>query len=248
MNPKQGYGDQSTMLNNRLTKIIGVHQMLDPNGPKIFSYNIFLIIVTFFITIELILLFFNLVGVIYWINDRSQASFQITIFINFSFSCYFMIILIRNTAKIRCCINVACDDFLKFEHYKHIFFTEFQLKSILISNIFALTRTILLLLMSVIPTIFYKNYINLEALNGTLQSYRLSAFNIFFPVTSDTYNRYFILFHLFEFLFGLIYVIFTLSFDSIFISICYAICCHLKTTNKALETLGGKYRAILSKY
>lgn len=240
MKLERGYSERNTILNMRLSRMLGLYQILDPNGRKLFGRNVYHVIVTVFLAFESVLLFFNLTGVFYWLKNPTQVVFQLSLFTNFWFSCYKMAILIRKAAGIRKCIDVACNDFLKFGRYRKNCFDDFRSKSILITNVISSSGFVILAVFVAVPIVFNKNVIVLQSIDGQWHSYHLSSFNIFFPVTSDTYNGYFGIIYVFEAMFGLIYVVFSHAFDSFLISMCFAMRCQLKTVNGAFSTLGNR--------
>jgi len=61
---KKMYDENNTIINMKLSKMIGLYQILDPNSPQILGYNIFHVIVTFFILYEIIILIFCLFVII----------------------------------------------------------------------------------------------------------------------------------------------------------------------------------------
>lgn len=211
------------------------------------GHNNFHIIVAFFSIYEVIILTLCLIGIYYWINNISQIILQITVFANFFFGCYKILFIMRNRENLRKCIEVACNDFIKSNTRKNIIFKKFRLKSIKATNMYVLIGLIILFVWSTIPLILNDNYINLNNLDETLHNYHLNEFNMFFPVTNSIYNRYFILFHLLEVLFGFVYVIFTNMFDSIIISMCFAISSQLESICNMYVTLGQKYTTKRSK-
>lgn len=241
------YNEKNTILNMRLSKIIGLCEILHPSNSKIFGYNISHVVVTFFLLYEIIILTLCLVGIYFWMSNMLQVVLQLTILPNFSFGCYKMFILIRKTDKIRRSTKLVCNDFMKFKHYENVFFNNFRMKSILSTYTYVIMGNFILLVWSISPIIFNTNYIILKNPNGVRHSYRLSAFNMFFPVSSETYNNYFIIFHILEVVFGFVYVIFSHIFDTLLISMCFAISSNLKTIGNAYATLGRKYTTKYSK-
>jgi len=226
----------------KLSKMIGLYQILDPNSPQILGYNIFHLVVTFFTLYEMIILMFCLFGMYYWMNNISQVILQLTFFANFSFGCYKILVLIRNRDNMRKYIEVACNDFIKYKHQENnVIFSKYRFKSLILTYAYVLIGQLILFAWSSTPLIFNNNYVTLMSLNGTPYSYHLNTFNIFFPVTSAIYNRYFILFYILEVLFGFLYVIFSNIFDSLLISMCCAISSNLKTIGNIYTTLGQKY-------
>lgn len=244
---KEKYNEKNTIVNIKLWKMIGLYQILSPNSPKIFGHNIFHIIVAFFSVYEVIILILCLIGICYWINNISQIVLQITIFANFFFGCYKILVIIWNREKLRKCVKVACNDFIKSKTRENIIFKRFRLKSLKATNMYVLMGLIILFVWSTIPLILNNNYIDLKNLDGTWHRYRLNAFNMFFPVTSYKYNRFFLLFHLLEVVFGFTYVIFSHIFDSTIITMCFAISSQLESICNVYETLGQKYTTKYSK-
>lgn len=252
MKLERGYDERCTILNVRLSKTVGLYQILDPTGPKMFGYRVSHVVVTIFLIFESVLLLFNLMGVYYWIENSTQTTIQLAVFSNFSFACYKIGMLIRKTDDVRRCVDVACDDFLEAAgNYRESYFHAFRSKSVTITNAIASMGFVILTVFVAVPVVFDENVVVLKSVDGRWHSYHLSAFNTFFPVTSDTYNRYFAVIYVLEALFGIVYVVFSHVFDSLLISMCYAIRCQMKTINKAIATLAanvstaddqGKYR------
>lgn len=239
---KKTYDQKNTIINMKLSKIIGLYQILDPNSPHIFGYNILHVFVTLFLIYQVIVLIFCLYGIYFWINNISQVILQLTILANFSFGSYKILILIRNKDNMRKCIEMACNDFIQYKHSENnAIFLKYRMKSLISTYVYVLMGFIILFAWSIFPLIFNDNYITLKSLDGKQHNYHLNAFNVFFPVTSGTYNRFYILFHIIEVLFGVFYVTFSHIFDSLLISMCYAISSNLKTIKNAFQTLRQKY-------
>lgn len=232
----------------KATKIIGLYHVLSPNSPQLFGYKIIHVIVALLSVYETIILTFCLIGVYYWKNNMSQVVLQLTVFSNFFFGCYKILLTVRKPNDLRKCIQVACDDFMKYRFYKNIYFKKFRLKSLLITNMYMMFGFLILFMWSVSSFVFGKSYIVLKNPEGIWCSYHLNAFNVYFPVDCEKYNRYFILFHILEILFGGFYVVCSHNFDILLISICFAISAHLKSIGNAYSTLRKKYRTSSSKY
>lgn len=232
----------------KATKIIGLYHVLSPNSPRLLGYNIIHIIIALLSVYETIILTFCLIGVYYWKNNTSQVVLQLTIFSNFSFGCYKILSTVRKPDDLRKCIQVACGDYMKYKFYKNIYFKKCRSKSLLVTNVYMMLGFLILFMWSVSSFVFGKRYIVLKNPEGIWCSYHLNAFNVFFPVNCEKYNRYFILFHILEILFGGFYVVCSHNFDILLISMCFAISTHLKSIGNAYSTLRKKYPTTSSKY
>lgn len=89
-----------------------------------------------------------------------------------------------------------------------------------------------------IPFIFSKTTFSVKILDGSYNVYRMNIFNVYVPVSDEFYNKYFILFYIFDFITVNFYFAFTMTFDIYMIMTCYTFVYQLDTINDSITTLG----------
>lgn len=242
------YDENKTILNVKLSKILGLYQILDPKSPKIFGYNVYQIIGMILLMIEAVLLSLSATGIYYWMSSLTYMIPLLGYSTCVLCTCYKMWILFQQPEQLRNCIEVACDDFMMNGHYGSVLHQRIQKKTAWITSSYVILGLMILFIYIVTPYIFNENYVLLKGLNGEEHEYHLSVFNLYFPVSNEEYNKYFVFFHVFELIFGLIWVIYSHVFDLFAITMCYAISVQLKTINIAFATLGQKMIEYHSEY
>ncbi|VVC32469.1 Hypothetical protein CINCED_3A023307 [Cinara cedri] len=237
---KDGYDERNTMLNVKLSKTIGLYQILDPKSPRTFGYNVYHVIATVLLAYEMVVLSLSLTGIYYWISNLSYMAPQIGYSTNVLCTCYKIWLLIQHPGRLRSCIEVACIDFMATGRFGAALFRRTRAKTIRVTRAYVMMGFLILSMYIVTPLVFNDNYLLLKGPDGVRHQYHLSVFNVFFPVTSAAYNRFFMLFHVFEIVFGYVWVVYSHVFDLFVVTMCYAISCQLNTIGVVFATLGQK--------
>lgn len=237
---QDGYDEKKTILNVRLSKIIGLYQILDPEDLSVRGYNVYRAMAAVMLVFEAVVLVLSVTGVYYWMGSQSYSVTQLGNSTNILCTLYKMWILIRQPERIRDCLRVAGEDFMASGGCGTAGFRRARAKALFVTSCYVTMGFMILFLYSVTPYVYSNNYLMLKGPDGERQAYHLSVFNLYFPVSTAAYNRYFTVFHAIEIMFGLVWVIYSHVFDLFAITMCFSISNQLKTIGIAFATLGRK--------
>ncbi|XP_022163441.1 uncharacterized protein LOC111028952, partial [Myzus persicae] len=232
------FNDHTATINLKILKQYGFYQMLDPNSKKIFGWNVYWI---FFIILTLItecLICFGNFGFFLELEDTIDATdLFLIIFSNLlSHSASLkMIILIINRKKILDLLDVTDLIFLKSRPCRDnikILYTHCS-RALQLTNIYFYTVAIVLFEWIIFP-IIVNSFIEYNNANQRLDN----VINRQYPVGVNTYNKYYILFYVFEITIGIKSVYLVLMIDVLLLSIGWAITVQYEVLAAAFKNIG----------
>lgn len=218
-----------------------LHQMLDPKTPKICGYNkyhVFLMpLVLYVIVVSLI----NLVG-FYYISDLAALAFYAGSSSNFLFSCYKIVNVMVHSNDIWECMDITRCDFMKsYRRYdKGPSERRWRTQSIRMSYVYVITDLYGLFLWSLIPYFFKNDVIAVKETDGTVGNYKINYFNMYLCVSAETYNNHFGVFVCIELFVLICFLYFTILFDSLIVTMSFAISCQLESITNAISLLDNQ--------
>ena len=219
-------------------KLIGFHQLLNPNTTSILGFNIYKLGGY----ISVIYLMLNLIMCNMSIYYSRYDFFSAARYILFMFALFFTMIKMWF-------IIIKCDvlweflsftslDFLSYSGHKKYFLVNARKISIKISYIFTMFWVAFVVLVVVSPIIMKNNYLNIKTKDRKHNLYRYNELNLLFPVSTEFYNENFNVFYLFEIIAVMSYGYSMIIFDILIVSFCITTAFQLRTIASSYNTLG----------
>lgn len=235
------------IINVRLAIYTGFYQMVCPESPTIFGRNVYHVCAIIYVGFVVVVLTSIPAGLYYWTDNTSQFVLGLILLINYIFSCCKIVTIIRNSKKIWECKEVTRIDYMtSYKRYNYDVLIKCVARSARITRIHSKFCYCLLILWYLVPIVFNNTSMNIKQRDGTYRNYRLNVHNLYMPATSaETYNEYFSYFYVLEVVFGLSYIMFTVSFDNFIVSMCLAISSQVETIGTAFSSMGHESENVL---
>lgn len=238
------------IFNLKLSKLMGLYQILDPNTIRIFGHNVYHIGLVFVSLYMMAISMLCPIGLFYLMNDINAFVFYLGCIQNYVFSCYKIINLLYYSNDIWKCTDISSVKFLSYRYYNRSIFKNWQTRSIRLSNIYVSLSVIATLFWLIISKSLSKNIVTIKNLDGSFSKYRMNIFNLYLIASDETYNRYFNAFYLIESIIGVAFLYFSILFDVLMVMMCFSLSCQLETICDAIKSLGYRYsnKDVLSMY
>lgn len=235
------------IINIRLAKYTGFYQMVCPESLTIFGRNVYHVCAIVYVGFIAVILTTIPAGFYYRINNTSTFVLSLIILVNYVFSCWKIITIIRNSKKIWECKEVTRIDYMQsYKEYNYDVLNKCMARSTRITYIHSKFCYSILILWYLMPIVFNNTRMNIKQRDGTYWSSRLNVHNLYMPaVSAETYDEYFSYFYTLEVVFGLCYIMFTVLFDNFIVSMCLAISSQVETINSAFISVGHKSEEII---
>uniref|UniRef100_A0A2S2QCK4 Uncharacterized protein n=1 Tax=Sipha flava TaxID=143950 RepID=A0A2S2QCK4_9HEMI len=230
--------DNEYIFNLKLSKLIGLYQILDPNTIQIFGYNVYHIGIVFVSLYMMAISLLSLIRFYYLINNINEYTFYLGCVLNYMFSCYKIIQIVYCSNDIWKCTDITSIRFLSYQYYDKSIFKNWQVRSIRLTKIYVSLSFIVTLFWLIISKSLSKNIFTSKNLDGSLSKYRMNIFNLYLIASDETYNRYFNLFYLIELIVGVAFMYFSTLFDVLMVMMCFSFLCQLETICDAMKSLG----------
>lgn len=241
--------DNEYIFNLKLSKLMGLYQILDPNTIRIFGFNVYHIGIVFISLYMMAISMWCSISLYYLTNDINAFVFYFGCVQNYMFSCYKIIQILYYSKDIWKCIDITSVRFLSYQYYDKSIFKNWQTRSIRISKRYVSLSSIAMLFWIIISKALSKNIITIKNLDGSLSKYRMNIFNLYLIASDETYNRHFNLLYLIELVIAIAFLYFSLLFDVLMIMMCFSISCQLETICDAMKSLGHRCsKNVLSTY
>lgn len=228
-------------------KLVGLYQLLNPNSPKIFGFNIFKIIGTFQLMYNLIFSCLFFICMYYCSNDINEVTRYVMLFTGTFFSVSKYYYIIKNSDIIWKCLHLTFLNFLSSKNHKKRTFQDARANTISLTRFFIFLYTISLLAWVLVPLLNQNNFLILKIGNET-HRYRFNTVNLILPVffNDKFYNDNFMAFYIFESFGFLFYVHSSFGFDMLVISMCMAIKYQLQTIADSYTTSITKIQKVIN--
>lgn len=234
--------EEKFIFNTAVAKIIGFYHLLNPETIKYRGFNIFhIIIVAFFVFYSspiIMVMYFN--SFYYWANNPTTSLVYLLNTTNCTFLSYKMVVIIYHSENIWNCMEITRFDFLSYKFYNKSILEKWRTISIKITTIYSTMIFLGFSCYILSPLLFTDSYYSIKNHDGSISNYRLSVFNLYSLLSSETLNKYFILFYSIEVLDSCAYGIVFILFDIILVTLCLAITCQLQMISRAFESIGHK--------
>lgn len=239
--------ENKCILNLKLSKLVGLYQILDPNTGKMFGYNVYRVIVVLFsLTLFGVATFFPM-SLYYLKNDVMAFTFNLGCSQNLAFCSYKMILILYHTGDIWECIEVTGLEFIAYEKYDRNVFNDWRGISWRITRVYIVFCVLVTVVFILDPLVFNTAMVTIKNIDGSFSNYRNNVLNTYMSlITDETYNnRYFYVFFATDTITVISFVYCSMVFDIIMLVICCALSCHLETISNAIGSLGHE-RSIIS--
>jgi len=237
------FEDSDVAINIKLYKLLCYYYLFDPNSPKIFGYHFYrftaisiTVFIQSFVSYGLLGCFMEMEDTV---NDIEQFIF---IFINLSNFLSVMIICVltykaNDTWDL---FDVTCIHFLKSEQcckFKNKILEKVRNKSIKFTNFifgFAfMTYTIWIMYPLVV------NFFFITTDQNNHQRYQ-NVFNLRYPVTINTYNKYYLFFYTIELILGFFILYNSIFIDTFLVSFCWVLIAQYEILSEAFGSIEYK--------
>lgn len=222
----------------KLTRYVGLYQILNPNCVKIYGYNPYHIVMTGLLLGSCAIMVLNSFTLYYLMHNFILYLYFLVLTVSFSSIFYKLWFILRNSDKIWDCFEITKSDFLSYKGYDRKISQRWTRRS----KRFSYSMTILIMFATIgwtlTPIIFNNTYIITQNIDGSFNKYRLNIFNINFMVMDKTYNGHFYVYYFIELVLFIFSIMIVLIISLIMVIICHAICGHLETICKVIELLG----------
>lgn len=230
--------DEEYIFNLKLARLVGINRILDPNTTKLFGYNAMHIIIVFFVLFVSTSSMLCPIGLYYLTNDVTAFIFYLGCVINLLLSCYKIINVLYYSEDLWKCIEITSIKFISYKGNNMSIMKNWRLRSIRVSYICFTIVFAAWFCWSLSPCAFKKTTIKIKNLDGSYNYYRMNIFNIYLLVSDETYNNHFNIFYFIEIINGVCFFYFTIIYDILMITMCFAISCQLEAIYKSFKFLG----------
>ncbi|XP_025420743.1 uncharacterized protein LOC112690858, partial [Sipha flava] len=226
-----------------LAKCTGLYYIVRPDTATVCGRNASHVVAAVMIAFTAACLSLYPVGLYRWANDTTQLTIQVALYSNFLFGAYKSYMVVRRSRDIWTCMDVTRAGFALGHHGRYDrpatgHLHRCRAVSSAFTRWFSVVNYSILFLWSTIPFMAGDAYIHVRNHDGTFSSYRVNPYNMYFFVSSDTYNQWHLVFHLLESLFGLCFVMSMILFDTFMVTLCVTIAGQLKVIGDDFKGLG----------
>ncbi|VVC44361.1 Olfactory receptor, insect [Cinara cedri] len=229
---------ENYVLSPVLAKYTGLYHIINPDCPRLGGLNISHLMAAVSVAFTVTCLACCPIGFYHWANDTTQLVLQMTAFTNFLLGCYKTVTIVRHSDDIRTLLDVTRIDFVSTDRQSFRALRECRAVSSTFIVWFAAFNYCVLLAWTLLPMVVNDKHVWVKNRDGTFSSYQLNPFNMFFLVSSDTYNRWHIAFHVVELLLGLCFALSLILFDTFMVIMCFSVTSQLKLIADSYENLG----------
>lgn len=222
----------------KFARLLGIYQILDPSTAKHHGHNLYHIIIYCLLLFMFTILLLSPFGLYSRMNDSLAFTYYSGCISNSAFSSYKFINVIYFSKDIWKCIDIADQNFLKYQHYNKNIFKKWEGRSKRITFIYLIIFAVPSVIWIISPILITTPVVNIQNLDGSTSTYRLNCFNLYLIASDETYNRYFYFFYFIEFVAFFTFVYFSLTFDILVLWMCYAFSSQLETISYEIESLG----------
>lgn len=227
--------EDSLMIDPQVMKSIGFYQMLSPHTIKLFGFNIFKYLTITYLILHIILLIVYVLNMYHFLDDINELAKYILLISSGTATLFKLFSIIRNSNALWKCIQLTSVDNLSYKyHNKQILESGRKLTKFLTSH-FAFWWFMSVVVWNTAP-LFIKNYYIRVKVDNEIHLYRYNVLNLVFPVSSEFYNRNFLVYYIIESTITMILGHSILIYDVLTISMCITLKYQLKTIANSYQT------------
>lgn len=234
--------EKNHVFNIKLSKFLGLYQILDPETVKFRGQNVYHIVMAcillYMCAISMIL---NLSGLYYW-----KVNMPISIdYLWKSGTTVYMIykiwIVIRHSNDIWNCLSITRYGFTSFNNRnRHNILDRWRDRLVLLTTIYVIMYFTSTITYMVFTLLFSERVSPVKNHYGSIGYYRQNIMNFYLIVSDETYNTHYYMFYFSEALFLIFVTISFLIFDILLVTLCFGICCQMQIIYSAFESVGHK--------
>ncbi|XP_022160652.1 uncharacterized protein LOC111026810 [Myzus persicae] len=234
--------EKNQVLNIKLTKLIGLYQILDPGTLKCRGRNVYHIVLAFIVVyMFLISMMFNISGAYYWTDNKLMSVDYFWKAENTLFLIYKMCIIVYHSDDIwDVCMSITRYDFTSFSHRDRHILDRWRERSVWLTTMFTImysSTTVFYLGIS----LAFRNYtLPVKNHDGSIGFYCQNVMNFYFIASDETYNTHYFTFYFAEALFVSLSFMSYVVISTLLITLCFAMCCQMQMIYNAFESVGQK--------
>jgi len=237
--------EEKYAINFTFFKIIGFYQMIDPNSPKMFGFNILNSVNMLLIVLTTTTTVIGTIGFIYKTDESMANSFK-NMQTVFYIACITvanlkMITIIYNADTLWNLFNIAHESFLSNKYFKRNYYKIVSRGKYIerTSPLYFLVFFITALSWIIIPNIS-NDYISSDEMQGNQNHHKINVVNMNYPIAAKTYNIHYNVFYVLECVMFLYAVYGLVIYDIFLISILHILCIQYEMISTAYENLRFK--------
>ncbi|XP_003243840.3 uncharacterized protein LOC100573389 [Acyrthosiphon pisum] len=236
--PMETCNDHTCTINLNILKQCGFYQIFDPNSKKIFGWNVYRISFIALTVITQCLIGFGNCGFLFELEDTTDNIDLFLIIFSNSYFClteWKVVILIINRKKFLELLDVTDLIFLKSKQCRNNIkiLCKHRIRALQLTNLYFMFCIFVIIEWIIFP-IMINSFIAHKTENRRLEN----VVNRRYPVDVNTYNKYYILFYVFEIIIGVKTVYLVLMVDILLLSIGWAIIIQYEVLAEAFKNIG----------
>ncbi|XP_060879091.1 odorant receptor 46a-like [Metopolophium dirhodum] len=233
--------EMNHVFNIKLTKFIGLYQMLDPGSLKYRGRNVYHIsaaCILLFMCLNSVLL--NVSGLYYWTDNMSISvdcfwKAEILVYL-----VYKMWIVVHHSNDIWDCLSITRYDFTSFSLRNRHILDRWRGRSVWLTTMCAILYSGFSAIYLGSTLAFRNNILPIKNHDGSVGFYRQNVMNLYLFVSDETYNANYNTFYIVEALYLAMMIISFIIFDIVLITLCIALCCQMQMICSAFKSVGHK--------
>lgn len=230
------------VFNIKLSKYIGLYQILDPSTVKFYNCNVFRIFIIFASVFILSISLLCPMGFYHLMNDVIAFTFYLGVVEQFLISVYKALHIVYYSSDLWKIILNTSYALFSYAFYNRNIFKYWQKHSLNVIVLYIMAICFNLVIWTITPFIFNNTLISVKNLDNSYSYYRLNILNVYLPIPAELYNIYFNVFYIMDSTILVSYLICTTIHDIFKIMTCYTLVCQLETVNDGFQTLGENNR------
>jgi len=220
--------EDSLMINMRLMKKTGFHQLLDSRSPKVFGHNVFKCMSVVQMSILFLVAVIFAANIYYFSADINTVMMYSLLITSDVLSVLKLYYILQNSDTIWNCIQMTSIDDLCYKYHDRRILEEGRSKSTSYSILIMFMWLNLVVSWSLGP-LFVTNYFLIAEHRDEIYRYRYNILNFVFPATDRFYNDNFMIYYGIEFIILALWCHCTMNFDILLLSMNITFKYQLKT-------------------
>ncbi|KAL4083387.1 hypothetical protein QTP88_028711 [Uroleucon formosanum] len=233
--------EKNYLFNIKLAKMIGLHQMLDPETVKYRGVNIYHIaMVGVFLYVIVTSVIMILSGLYYWSVNIPISMDYFCKLVFAWYVMYKMFFVIRHSNDMWNCLSITRYDFTSFGNRNRHIVYRWRERLAWLTKIYAFTYFMACFSYLAFTLAFNKDKSPVKNHDGSIGYYRQNILNLYIIVSDETYNGNYWMFYIVESFGPYFLTISLLIFDYLLITLCFSICCQMQIICSAFDSVGHK--------
>lgn len=215
-----------------LAKRIGLYQLLDPGTARYRGKNVYHIAVIFTVLyLSVIATMMNVSGIYYWKDNMPLSIDYFWKSVTWLFVFYKMWIVVYRSTDIWDCLSITRYGFTSFGHRNTRTLDRWRERSVrFTTTVTVVYLSSLVFYMTGTPA-FRKDWMPVKNHDGSVGYYRRNVINFYLVVSDSTF--FFV-----ETVAVVLLPTFSVMFDVLLVTLCFATCCQMQMVSRAFESFG----------